>query len=209
MVLRARYSCGPRGRGPSHGTLREGTVPCAQYSCGRRGRRPSQPVGARKGTRPSGGCSSRKGHRDLPFLGDRDHTVPPRQSLRGHGLPCPYSHANRGNAVDHDPDGFRTRAVPTGPLSPTWGIGTICGGARDGGGPRPPNLQARGRSKLRGITGTTRRGRARSLNEHNNGTRVGERVRRDQPWRRVRVRAFSHEPLSGVTSPRLHGRVPG
>jgi hypothetical protein len=72
---------------------------------------------------------------------------------------------------------------------------------------RPISRHAAGRNCVR-LRGQPGRGRARSLDEHNDCTRVGGRVRRDKPWRRLRVRAFPHEPLSGVTSPRLHGRVP-
>jgi hypothetical protein len=102
MVLRGRYSCGPRGRGSSRaGQCRRmptvGRCPGGAQSfapgidCGRRGRRPSPTCRSSQG-HPAIGCGFRfrRGARGLPFLADRKDAAPPMGTLwEGHSPLCP------------------------------------------------------------------------------------------------------------------------
>jgi hypothetical protein len=189
-----------------------GTVPCARYCCGRRGRRTSQPVGDRKGTRPLGVVA---GPAEVPgvclcLLLNAAGCLRFGDCLGGARSFVPaflYESRERGRPgscrIPHPRDPYR-------PPEPHMGHRRLLGRREGRWRVRacPISRHAAGRNSV-GLRGQPGRGRARSLDEHNDYTRVGGRVRRDKPWRRLRVRAFPHEPLSGVTSPRLHGRVPG
>jgi hypothetical protein len=173
---------------------------------------PPRPGGARKGTRPSGVVA---GPAEVPgvclclllnaagclrfgdCLGGARSFVPefsyePRERVRP-----------RSCRIPHPRDPYR-------PPEPHMGHRRLLGRREGRWRVRacPISRHAAGRNSVRSRRQPGTEGQG-ALTSTITAQEVGGRVRSDEPWRRLCVRAFPHEPLSGVTSPRLHGRVPG
>jgi len=118
------FPCGPRGRGPFHGTLGEGHSPlCLMFL--RTAGMPSLPACRSSQGHPAIGCGcrSRTGPRGLPFLADREDAVPPMGPCgRGTVLCARHSYGRRGRGPFR-PFGAREgscRLVP-GAVQLGWG----------------------------------------------------------------------------------------
>jgi hypothetical protein len=97
--LCARNSCGPRGRGPSHGALWEGHSPLCPIFLRTAGT-PSLPTCRSSQGHPAIGCGCRfrRGARGLPFLADRGDAVPPMGPCGSGTVLCArYSRGRRGH----------------------------------------------------------------------------------------------------------------